>query len=115
MNLSPDWVDFFRGEGIHASHWGTIGDRHAKDSVIMDWARSHEHVIFTHDLDFGLLLALTRAKGPSVIQVRTQDVMSTDLRRLLFAELRIHADALTRGAILTIDLLRARVKLLPIA
>jgi len=63
MNLSPDWVDSFRGESIHAAHWSTIGDRHAKDSVIMDWARSHEHVIFTHDLDFSLLLAVTRAKG----------------------------------------------------
>ena len=44
----------------------------------MAWAGEHGSVVFTHDLDFGSLLALTQAVGPSVIQVRTQDV--TDVR-----------------------------------
>jgi predicted nuclease of predicted toxin-antitoxin system len=30
-------------------------------------------VVFTHDLDFGGVLALTHAAGPSVIQVRSED------------------------------------------
>jgi predicted nuclease of predicted toxin-antitoxin system len=114
MNLSPDWADFFRGEGFDAIHWSAVGDGRAKDPVLMAWARAHGYVIFTHDLDFGILLALTRARGPSIIQVRTQDVMSTELRSLLSTALRVHEQALNRGAILTIDLVRARIKLLPI-
>jgi hypothetical protein len=40
----------------------------------MQYGREHGYVVFTHDLDFGALLALTRARGPSVLQVRTQSV-----------------------------------------
>jgi len=41
----------------------------------MAWARANGHVVFTHDLDFGTTLALTHAAGPSVIQVRGQNVL----------------------------------------
>jgi len=47
----------------------------------MAWAREHVHVVFTHDLDFGTLLALTRASGPSVIQVGSQDVLPEHLEQ----------------------------------
>lgn len=32
-------------------------------------------VAFTHDLDFSALLAATQATGPSIIQVRAEDVL----------------------------------------
>lgn len=32
------------------------------------------YVVFTHDLDFGDILAATNADDPSVIQVRTQNL-----------------------------------------
>lgn len=34
----------------------------------MAYARANGLVVFTHDLDFGVLLALTRGAGPSVLQ-----------------------------------------------
>jgi predicted nuclease of predicted toxin-antitoxin system len=61
-------------------HWSLVGDPRAKDSVVMAWALEDGHVLFTHDLEFGTLLALTRANGPSVIQVRAQDVRFDDGR-----------------------------------
>jgi predicted nuclease of predicted toxin-antitoxin system len=76
MNLSPRWVESLQAEGWEALHWSQVGDPRASDDVIAGWARQHGFVIFTHDLDFGTLLALTRTKGPSVIQVRTQDIFS---------------------------------------
>jgi predicted nuclease of predicted toxin-antitoxin system len=45
----------------------------------MQWARDHGHVVFTHDLDFGILLAHSKDGRPSVIQVRTQDVSPAHL------------------------------------
>ena len=74
MNLSPDWVAVLTQAGWETAHWSGVGNLRAADSEIMAWARQHGHVVFTHDLDFGTLLALTQAEGPSVIQVRTQDV-----------------------------------------
>src|SRR5262245_20029222 len=79
MNLSPDWVPFLAAAGWQAVHWSAVGDPRATDQVIMDWARANGHLVFTHDLDFGTLLAVTKADGPSVIQVRTQDIMPATL------------------------------------
>jgi predicted nuclease of predicted toxin-antitoxin system len=79
MNLSPDWVGVLTREGWQTLHWSKVGDPRARDSVIMKWARDNGYVVFTHDLDLGALLAATRAIGPSVIQVRAQDIMPGSL------------------------------------
>ncbi len=59
MNLSPDWSEVFIKQGWQAVHWSAVGDLRATDQAIMDWARTNGYVVFTHDLDFGTLLALT--------------------------------------------------------
>jgi predicted nuclease of predicted toxin-antitoxin system len=95
-------------------HWSTVGDIRAPDRVILEWAREHHYVVFTHDLDFGALLTLTNARGPSVIQARTLDVMPAALASPLIAAIREHASSLERGAILTLDPHRNRVRVLPL-
>lgn len=52
MNLSPDWVDELMSHGFEAVHWSHVGDPRAPDRTIMEWARSRDFVVFTHDLDF---------------------------------------------------------------
>ncbi len=85
-----------------------------QDEVIVEWSRQHGFVIFTHDLDFGSLLALTRAKGPSVIQVRTQDIFPEALAGILLPILKRHEKELEEGALLTVDLYKSRLRLLPL-
>lgn len=80
----------------------------------MDWAVANGHVVLTHDLDFGTLLALTHETGPSVIQVRTQDVLPAHLEPLLIAALRQHESDLAAGALLVVDEGKSRVRVLPI-
>ena len=114
MNLSPLWVDTLTQHGWEAVHWSTGGDPHATDQTIMGWARERQYVVFTHDLDFGTLLALTHAQGPSVIQVRTQNVMPAYLERLVTRALTTYASQLSEGVLLTVDEGKARVRILPI-
>lgn len=71
MNLSPAWLPVLQAAGHEVQHWSTKGNPRALDREIMAWARQNGYVVFTHDLDFGALLAVTGAEGPSVIQVRT--------------------------------------------
>lgn len=59
MNLSPRWVAFLTQAGWEAVHWSTVGDPRATDQSLMAYAREQGYVLFTHDLDFGILLALT--------------------------------------------------------
>jgi predicted nuclease of predicted toxin-antitoxin system len=41
MNLSPDWVLVFKKYSVEAVHWSSVGDPRAKDSVIMNWAKTN--------------------------------------------------------------------------
>jgi predicted nuclease of predicted toxin-antitoxin system len=100
--------------GIEAVHWGTVRDPRAPDSVIFRWAREHAFVVFTHDLDFGRLLALSGDEGPSVVQLRTHDLLPQSVGSVVTAAMLAHRDVLERGALLVIDAASARVRILPI-
>jgi predicted nuclease of predicted toxin-antitoxin system len=113
MNLSPDWVKVLQDAGWEAVHWSTLGDIRATDETIMSFARENGYVVFTHDLDFGVLLALTRAESPSVIQVRTQDVFPDVLGNTLINILKEHHIVLEKGALVTVDEGKSRVRILP--
>jgi len=69
----------------------------------MDWARSNHFVVFTHDLDFGTILAVTSAAGPSVIQVRARDLLPSHIGGVVVAAIRQYEDLLTAGALITVD------------
>jgi predicted nuclease of predicted toxin-antitoxin system len=114
MNLSPDWVSVFSGEDIESLHWSTVGDPRALDSEIVEYARANEYIIFTHDLDFGTILALTQSSGPSVIQVRAQDILPLNLAKTVLSILQEHRSSLEKGALIVVDETRARVRILPI-
>jgi predicted nuclease of predicted toxin-antitoxin system len=113
MNLSPEWVPLFRQSGLEALHWSDIGRATAADDEVLQWARENQAVVFTHDLDFGILLAQTESTGPSVIQVRTQDVTPGHLGNLVLAVFSAHGTALATGALITVDGARARVRIPP--
>jgi predicted nuclease of predicted toxin-antitoxin system len=114
MNLAPSWVPFFANHKIEATHWSAIGDPRARDVEIMEWARAHECVVFTHDLDYSSVLANAALTGPSLVQVRTQDVLPDAIGARVVGILRSQAEALAKGAIVTIDDVNERVRVLPI-
>ena len=113
MNLSPGWIGEFERHGWSAIHWSGIGDPRAPDHEIMGWARANGCVIFTHDLDFGTLLALTHGGGPSVIQLRGEEVLPQQMGACVIAALRQHQADLLAGALLVIEATRSRVRILP--
>jgi predicted nuclease of predicted toxin-antitoxin system len=114
MNLSPDWIEVFTNEGWSAIHWSKVGDPTATDRVLMDWARVNDYIVFTHDLDFGILLALTHDGGPSVIQIRIQDIMPASIKNRLVSIIKKYSLELQRGALVTIDPYKSRIRVLPI-
>jgi predicted nuclease of predicted toxin-antitoxin system len=74
-NLPPVWSTFFASQGYDAVYWLNVGQAGADDSDIMSYARENNYLILTRDLDFGTLLAQTRASGPSVILIREGGVL----------------------------------------
>ena len=114
MNLSPDWAPVLREHGWEVVHWSDIGDARASDRDIMDWAVAHQYVVFTHDLDFGTMLALSHEGGPSVFQVRAENVLPDYLEDSVIAALNQHEADLSSGALVVVDESRSRVRVLPI-
>lgn len=114
MNLSPDLCRLLSAQGWGCSHWSQIGKPTAPDTEIMAWARTHQYIVLTHDLDFGVILALTGTSGPSVIQVRTQNVWPEHLSGLLVPVLRKYEAHLTNGALIVVDEQRLKVRILPL-
>ena len=114
MNLSPCWVGMLTNEGIAAAHWSTLGANNAPDSEIMIYARVHDYVVLTHDLDFGAILAATHGEKPSVVQIRADDVSPDVIGTQVIAALHQMAAELESGALLTIDQNRNRLRLLPL-
>lgn len=114
MNLSPRWVEVFMAAGLDATHWFAIGDHRATDRSIMEWARSNGYIVFTHDLDFGAILAATQASGPSVIQIRAENVLPEASGDAVITAIRRFQDALEQGALISVDPVRARARILPL-
>lgn len=114
MNLSPDWVKVFENNNIKAVHWSSIGDPSAPDKQIMSWAKDNGFIVFTHDLDFGAILASTNAEGPSVIQVRTQDVSPQHLSAIVLKTLKQYSLQLEKGALIGVDEIKSRIRILPV-
>jgi len=114
MNLSPLWVQFLADSGFDSTHWSNIGQPSAPDTEIMDYASACGLVIFTHDLDFGALLANRKTRQPSVIQVRTQDILPTAIGDMVVCALHACRSHLEAGALVTVDANRHRIRLLPI-
>ena len=114
MNLSPLWVGFLTSHGWPAIHWSSVGAAWAPDTEILDYARKNGFVIFTNDLDFGRILALRRDDSPSVIQVRGQDLLPVSMGEPLIRALAASRSHLESGALVTVDPVQNRLRLLPI-
>ncbi len=109
MNLSARWVKRLTEEGIAAVHWSAVGQANAPDTQIMRYAREHEMIVLTHDLDFGAILAATKQPRPSVVQIRAANLSPSVIGPLVIANLKVRAAELEAGALLTIDLESARL------
>ena len=93
MNVAPSWVGRLSRLGFEAVHWSTIGAPTAPDEEILAWAREHGYVVITNDLDFSAILAASSGQGPSVLQIRAQDLLSdTAVSRVATAMTRCTAD-----------------------
>ncbi|MEI9475443.1 MAG: DUF5615 family PIN-like protein [Deltaproteobacteria bacterium] len=114
MNLSPAWVKVLEKAGHTASHWSTIGSLNAPDREVLLWAKANGHLLFAHDLDFGVILAATEAEGPSVIQIRAQDISPDHANNLVLNIINQFAESLLQGALISLDEEKSRVRLLPL-
>ncbi len=114
-----EWAEFLNRHGHECRAWLDLGAPNAPDTEIMAWAHEHGFVVFTNDLDFGRLLAFSRATHPSVIQFRAPDIRPAALGQLALQALKEHQGRLEgvlgEGALITIETERFRTRILPLS
>ena len=114
MNLSPRWATELQSRGFEVVHWSNVGAATAPDVEVLSWCAANGHVLFTHDLDFGAILAGSKKAGPSVVQLRTENVVPESMLQRMVATLNQLQEELAKGALVTIEPHRHRVRLLPL-
>lgn len=103
MNLTPRWVQELAAAGHEALHWSKAGSPTASDAGICAFAREHEYVVLTNDLDFPQILAHTRQAGPSVVLLRGEPLTPETRGSALLQALLDCASDLAHGAIVSLD------------
>jgi predicted nuclease of predicted toxin-antitoxin system len=114
MNLSPMWVRFLAEAGFEAVHWSEIGAHDATDTHLLEWAFERDYIVLTNDLDFGAILAATQRRRPSVVQLRGGNLSPSALGDAILTAIGQVRQELLDGALVSVDLTRARVRILPI-
>jgi len=112
MNLSPEWERVF-SEYCEIKHWSRIGDSDTPDEWILQWAKKNDYVILTNDLDFGAILAATHLDSPSVFQIRSMALDPLIIGAEVFACFQKLEQDLKKGALVSYDLQKARIRRLP--
>ena len=97
MNLSPSWVDRLTRHEFDAVHWSNIGAATAPDIEILTWANEHEFVLITNDLDFSAILATSAGASRSVVQIRTQDLLSDEAVSIVAKAIEAHRENTSAG------------------
>ncbi|MBA4180006.1 MAG: hypothetical protein C0506_05395 [Anaerolinea sp.] len=113
--MPRSWLADLRAAGFEATLWSDVGPRDAGDDTICAWAFANGHVVLTYDLDFGTILQSTGAVGPSVVILRARDGRPQRARADVYLVLSKFRFALEEGALIIIDHLHHRVRMLPLA
>jgi len=114
MNIPLKYYTLLAERGIEVLLWTDVGTPSASDAEIMAYAHENDFTVLTCDLDFGTILSVTHDLKPSVTQVRASVIHAERAVDLIATALTQYADDLDKGAILSIDLKSARLRLLPL-
>jgi predicted nuclease of predicted toxin-antitoxin system len=106
--------EWLRGRGHDAVHLSEQGLQRLTDGEISGKAAAEGRCVLTFDLDFGEIAALSGQTKGSVIVFRLGDPRFSRVIDRLAAVLAESADAIERGAVISVEEARYRVRYLPI-
>jgi predicted nuclease of predicted toxin-antitoxin system len=114
MNLSPLTVTQLRHQGWNIRRVSECMAETTSDIDILIYARTHELIIITQDLDFSSLLAIGGYEKPSVISLRVEQPRPAEITARVIDVLTTLEDELADGIIVSVDEHSIRYRTLPI-
>ena len=113
MGISQTVVTWLREQGHDAIHVRDEDMYRASDSAIVNKAKDEEFIILTCDLDFGDIMSALSEQYPSVVIFRLENEVPSNVIRRLKQVLEESSDAIKKGAIISVEETRHRVRSLP--
>ncbi|HLG44016.1 MAG: hypothetical protein A3G35_03920 [candidate division NC10 bacterium RIFCSPLOWO2_12_FULL_66_18] len=114
MGVDVRVVEWLRRQGHDAIHLRDQRLHRMPNGEIFAKAITEARTILTFDLDFGEIAALSQGKNVSVIVFRLHNTRTPHVIDRLAAVLADSAVALEKGAVLTVEESRHRVRYLPV-
>ena len=114
MNISPLTVGDLRTLGWNIVRVPEIMDSKSKDMDILTYARTHNKVVITQDLDFSSLLALRGYEKPSVINLRFGSANPEFITNRIIEIVGELWKELDEGIVVSVDEISMRYRNLPI-
>jgi predicted nuclease of predicted toxin-antitoxin system len=114
QGLPRSLASLLRDSGVDAMHVGEQQLSEAADTVILDYARETDRTVITHDADFHTLIALSNATKPSVIRIRIEGLKAPQLFSLIELILDSYQQEIGKGALVSVNEDRVRLRSLPI-
>ncbi|HHT9126086.1 MAG TPA: DUF5615 family PIN-like protein [Candidatus Brocadiia bacterium] len=114
MPISPKTVEFLKRLGYETVRLSGLGMKNAEDEEVIEYARKHNYIILTMDLDFGGILAHKNFSKPSIIIFRLKNPEVARINLILGERLQQIEHHLETGALVIIEEFRVRIRGLPI-
>jgi predicted nuclease of predicted toxin-antitoxin system len=103
-----------RGLGYECVHVGELDMSRSADDEILGWALETNATVVTLDADFHALLAVSGARGPSVIRLRMQSLGAREVAELVQNVLARFGADLESGSLVTVKAHKTTCHRLPI-
>jgi predicted nuclease of predicted toxin-antitoxin system len=114
MGVSRKVSEWLRCQGHESSHLGEEGLARLPNGQIFTKAIAEKRIVLTLDLDFGEIAALAGDRATSVVVFRLQNTRAEHVIERLSVVLHRASELLERGAIVTVEESRLRIRELPI-
>jgi len=114
MGISLSTINWLKARDYDSVHLRDKGLQRISDTEIVKIAKKENRIILTCDLDFCDIIAASQDIYPSVIIFRLDNEKPENVNRRLAQILKESYNALQKGAIISVEESRHRVRLLPI-
>lgn len=114
VHISPKTVTDLQKQGYEIMRSSEVLPANAPDINILEFARTENWVVLTQDLDFSMLVALSRYSQPSLITLRLSSAKPDIVTQKLLEVLPQIEEALQEGSAITIQDESIRIRKLPV-
>lgn len=114
VHISPKTVGDLQKQGYEIMRSSEVLPANAPDINILEFARIENWVVLTQDLDFSMLVALSKYSQPSLITLRLSSAKPDIVTQKLLEVLPQIEEALQEGSAITIQDESIRIRKLPV-